>query len=554
MSRWLLALARILIVSLVALPVLYAALASLVPVVSVAAWAELLATPGVVQAWVMSAWVAGTATVTAAAIAWHLAARAMQPTLRRRSAGDEAEALRAQAWLGPMLAVPHAAFAVGVMVLLAPAGLIARLLGTLLGWTEPPASGWMVDSPLALVVVLVLKELPFLLWNVLSTLRRPDVLLTLRAADRQAALLGHGPTRRWWLVHAPMHAASFGWPLLAVLAYGLAVVDVPLVTGPTLPPPLAVLAWEAVVDPDPARQAAGAAMAWMLVASLAALAIAFVWAARGAARVSLRWAARGPAGGCRGLSAPGSSSWRALMAAYVAVVAALSMASFTGPWPFPGWLPPSWTTEAWRQVVSAAPRAVYSFVVAAIVATTATGLAVAWLATTPARWDRRSLAVAMATVLLPPLLLSIGLYEAALRVRLDATHLGLAWAHLLFACTYALLMLAGPWRGLDRRYLDTSRLLGHGAWATLLRVQVPLMRGPLAAAWAVAFAVSIAQYLPTQLIGAGRITTLATEAVTRAASGQRSVAAATALLLALLPCLVFVLAARSLADPTRPAR
>ena len=73
------------------------------------------------------------------------------------------------------------------------------------------------------------------------------------------------------------------------------------------------------------------------------------------------------------------------------------------------------------------------------------------------------------------------------------------------------------------------------------------------------FAVSVAQFLPTQLIGAGRITTLATEAVTLASAGQRSVAAATALLLAVLPCIVFVLAARMRMDaepapPRRPPR
>jgi putative thiamine transport system permease protein len=172
----------------------------------------------------------------------------------------------------------------------------------------------------------------------------------------------------------------------------------------------------------------------------------------------------------------------------------------------------------------------------------------------PARWDRTCVAAAMSTVLLPQLLLAIGLYELALRARLDATHVGLLWATLLFAAAYALLVLVGPWRALDRRLIDTARLLGHGPWSRLVRVQLPLMRVPLAAAWAVAFAVAIAQYLPTQLIGAGRITTLATEAVTLASAGQRSVAAATALLLAVLPCVAFVLAARGRVETTQATR
>jgi putative thiamine transport system permease protein len=59
-------------------------------------------------------------------------------------------------------------------------------------------------------------------------------------------------------------SAAPGWPLLAVLAYGLTVVDMALVIGPTSPPTLAVLAWQWLLDADPARNAQGAAAAWLL--------------------------------------------------------------------------------------------------------------------------------------------------------------------------------------------------------------------------------------------------------------------------------------------------
>jgi putative thiamine transport system permease protein len=555
-------LVRAVVFTLLALPILYAVLASAAPALNARAWAEALATPGVFRAWATSAFVAATSTLIAAALAWHLAQRWVQPK-PRRSAGHERASGLAQAWLGPMLAIPHAAFAVGVMVLLAPAGVVARVLGQLLGWNSPPDSGLLVDSPLALVAVLVLKELPFLLWNALSMLRRPDVQVALTAADRQAALLGHSPARRWWLVHAPMHARKLAWPVLAVLAYGLAVVDVPLVTGPTLPPPMAVLAWEAIADADPARQAAGAALAWMLAASLVGIAIVLAGAARWVERGAAHLATRGPAAHARmeprhaaSLSnlRGGGAAWNALLLAYAAVGTALALASVAGPWPFPGLAPQVWTLDAWQRALTGASRIVDSFLLAGAAATLGVLLTTAWLAATPARWDRPSIAAAMSTVLLPQLLLAIGLYELALRARLDATHAGLLWATLLFAAAYALLVLAGPWRALDRRLIDTARLLGHGPWSRLVRVQLPLMRAPLAAAWAVAFAVAIAQYLPTQLIGAGRITTLATEAVTLASAGQRSVAAATALLLAVLPCVAFVLAARGRVETTQAPR
>jgi putative thiamine transport system permease protein len=66
---------------------------------------------------------------------------------------------------------------------------------------------------------------------------------------------------------------------------------------------------------------------------------------------------------------------------------------------------------------------------------------------------------------------------------------------------------------------------------------------PLAAAFAVGFAVSVTQYLSTQFVGAGRHATITTEALTLAAGGQRTLLAAFALLQALLPAAVFLSAA-----------
>jgi putative thiamine transport system permease protein len=64
----------------------------------------------------------------------------------------------------------------------------------------------------------------------------------------------------------------------------------------------------------------------------------------------------------------------------------------------------------------------------------------------------------------------------------------------------------------------------------------------LAASFAVGFAVSVAQYLPTLYLGSGRFPTATTEAVALSAGGQRGLMAAYAALQWLLPVLVFALA------------
>ena len=70
-----------------------------------------------------------------------------------------------------------------------------------------------------------------------------------------------------------------------------------------------------------------------------------------------------------------------------------------------------------------------------------------------------------------------------------------------------------------------------------------MLRAPLAWGFAVGFAVSVAQYLPTLYVGAGRFSTVTTEAVTLAAGGQRSLMAAFAWLQWLLPVFMFTVAA-----------
>jgi putative thiamine transport system permease protein len=112
----------------------------------------------------------------------------------------------------------------------------------------------------------------------------------------------------------------------------------------------------------------------------------------------------------------------------------------------------------------------------------------------------------------------------------------------VYAAPYVLVSLAPAYRGLDPRYQQTAHALGRGHAAFLWRIKWPMLAAPLAAAFAVGFAVSVTQYLPTQFVGAGRHATVTTEALTLAGGGQRSVAAAFALLQALLPAAMFLVA------------
>ncbi len=107
---------------------------------------------------------------------------------------------------------------------------------------------------------------------------------------------------------------------------------------------------------------------------------------------------------------------------------------------------------------------------------------------------------------------------------------------------YVAVVLRGPYRAFDRRYVTAARALAASPLRALLTVKLPMLKAPLLTALAVGFGVSMVQFVPAQLIGAGRLTTLPVEAVTLAAGGSRSIAAAYALALALPPLIGFGLA------------
>ncbi len=522
-----------------------------------AAWLALWHDSQTTQALGMSLWTglasAGLATATSA---WLLSLSAT-PVQQQRLTHK----------LGFMLAVPHAAFAMGLVLLIAPSGWLLRLLSPwATGLSAPPPWATTQDPMgLGLIAVLALKETPFLLWAALTQLQRSEVAQRLTREMQLATTFGYAAQAAWWRVVWPQLLARMGAPLLAVLAYGLTVVDVALVIGPASPPTLAVLSWQWLQDANTLQNAQGAAAAWALaLAVIVCTSVAWAllnaplwrhWRTRGAPLLEPTGLALSPlqavhANGstlrawvANQTSAVGRGAPLALSAIYLAVLAALLLGSFIGSWPFPDLLPARWNTVAWRTVADSLPTVWSTLWLALLSATCALLWVVAWLELAPAQWQRRIQSLAYAPLVLPGLLWVIGLHRLALHWGLDATATGVWSAHTLACLPYVLLSTVGAYGGFDRRYAQLTASLGQARWHFLLRVKWPMLRAPLAWGFAVGFAVSVAQYLPTLYVGAGRFSTVTTEAVTLAAGGQRSLMAAFAWLQWLLPVFMFTVAA-----------
>lgn len=444
---------------------------------------------------------------------------------------------------GAMLAFPHVAFAIGISFLIMPSGLIARLAAVLIGWQSPP--DWVTTHDplgLALILVLALKEAPFLIWILASLLNSDDVRRNLAGQNAAAASLGHDVISVWLRIFLPQILPRVKWPLLVIFMFAGSVVDVSLIIGPTQPPTLATSVWADLNDAQVLNNTRGFAGAWFLTGALAATAM-LVWIATRLLALRRSWLTVGPATRTTKWSLADISQLKflALKTVYITLAVLLSALSVASFWPFPFVLPETISTAAWSRV-SQNPAALITSMGLAI-STSFVGLAIAvcWLESQPRSYDRFITLTSALALGLPAILLSLGQYRAFLQLGLTGTMLGLFLAHLVPVTAYMFLMLVGPYRNYDARWRSSANSLHASFPRYFWTIKLAMLKAPLLAAGAVGFAVSFGQYLPAQLMAAGRFSTLPMEVVTLTSGSNRPLTAAFAIVLMLGPLLVFLL-------------
>lgn len=438
---------------------------------------------------------------------------------------------RLQRQLPIFLAIPHAAFAIGLVLLLAPSGWLARLIALLFAWTTPP--NWITTQDtyaLSLTLALTLKETWFLLWVLTSLVNQQGLLKQSLIAQS----MGYGRWQIGWQILFPQLVQPLAWPLLAVFAYGLSVVDMALILGPSLPPTLAVLAWQGLADPDPSQQAKAQALTWLLI-GLLVLGAGLAYLSSGV----LRRLFTNPCG-------QRNKPYLALVLKPILkplltlpfwlALSLLVLWSFAESWFFPQLFPAQLSLNAWQQA-NVEPLLVTLFIASCSVAI-ALPLSLLWL-----EWGSQQQAWIYLPLIIPALPFTAAQYQVALILNLDGGLFAVVWSHLAWVLPYMLLVLTGAYRQFDERYLITAKTLGYRHWQSCLTIKWPLLLRPILAACAVGFAVSVAQYLPTIFVGGGRIETVTTEAVSLSSGGNRSTLAVQAVLQSLLPLLAFALVA-----------
>ncbi len=534
----------LLLATLAGLPMLWALSVALVQLLDAQAWQALWADPQTQRAWGLTLWTG----LASTALVWLTVARLLASGFIRQQLG------RWLAHVPALLATPHAAMAIGLVLWLSPSGWALRLVSPGLTGFDAPPPWFTTQDPwgLGLILALWLKEVPFLLWVAATQMQREDLRRRWQAEYALAQTLGRTPAQAFAQIIWPQLAPRLRWPLLAVLAYGLTVVDMALIIGPASPPTLAVLAWQWLSDADLLTQSQGVAAAgWLtgtvLVGSVLMVVVlqAFATMRTFASRSSLpQKTSTRAVHFCRRLSLQPKGMWTtiAIAIAYAAVWFALAVGSVSDVWPFPNLWPTLWTGDAWQQVAGSAATVGTTLGLAVVSASLCLLWSVAWLETAAHRWQQLLRPVWLLPLVLPAVLWVVGLYGVALQWRLEGQWAGLVLAHAVMALPYVLLALEPAYRAVDPRQAAVVASLGHGRWTELWRIKWPLLKRAIASAWAVGFAVSVAQYLPTLYVGAGRFATVTTEAVTLASGAQRSLMSAYAALQMFLPVLAFALA------------
>ena len=440
------------------------------------------------------------------------------------------------------LALPHLASAIGFGFLIMPSGLLARFF---VGGEQPPQ--WTTTQDpfgLALIAALVLKEIPFLFAMAWSVLSRGDTAASLEGQYRTATSLGHGLGSIWLRVIQPQLLKQLQWPLIVVFVYAATVVDMALVIGPTQPPTLAVIAWHDLNDAESATGARGLAGAvfltvilgaWLAVAALA------VRIAKPATRLLLT-AGPSPSKAPTALAAAIAATCGAVT---VVVMFVLALMSVVSRWPYPALWPDVMSVAAWSSLLGNAAPLWLSLGLGLATSATALLLTVLWFETQTVPRDRWLLGLALVTLGLPQLVIAAGQYRLFLPFDLTGTLPGLFLVHLTPVLAYVAIVLAGPYRNFDPRYAIVARSLRSGPWRLWWKIKAPLLKGPLLTAAAVGFSVSIVQFVPAQLIAAGRHETLPIAAVTLSSGGNRALTAAYAMALSIPPLLAFAIAGLS---------
>ncbi|MDP5254063.1 MULTISPECIES: ABC transporter permease [unclassified Vibrio] len=460
-----------------------------------------------------------------------------------------------QRLLSPLLVIPHAAAAIALILLLSPSGWLARIVV----WGSeamPPQWDFPYDrGGLAIIFALALKELPFIFLILLSTLEQPQLKRRFDGYLKTAQSLGYSPVMSLVKTVLPVVYPHIRLPLLAVLAYATANVEIPLILGPNDPPTLAVaiLHWFNHVDLSLRFQASAAALLQLAV-TLFAL-VFWLILERAVRLLTQESLVRGRSFGVEHLF-KFVAYFFVVLYFVMALLMMLSLVlwSLATYWSFPDLLPQGVTLLHWQTALTAlSTPIVNSLGLGIVVSLSAVCLVlfaleaeVGQVMHKKGRWRQWEHWLLNVTLYLPLIIPGVAFLFGLVWFQ-QVYWPKLLWfnvyiSHFVYVLPYVFISLAVSYRRFEPRYLKVAAGLGIGPLQTFLHVKLPLLFRPILVAFALGLSISFSQYLPTLLASGGRMATVTTEAVAIVSGSSTRLSAVYVLVQLILPLLGFVLA------------
>lgn len=439
-------------------------------------------------------------------------------------------ALWLEKYLSPLLSLPHLAIALGLVFLFSESGVFFS--GAEAGLPRKGLSTF--------IMAIIIKEVPFFLLILIAVGRQ----LPLRTWLLQGQALGYNTVTSWWLLVFPNMLKQVRLALLAASAYTLSVVDMNLLVGPNIPELFAVSVYRWQSSFSEGDQALGF-WANVLLLLMLAVTITLLYGHEKLANKGLKhWAIMGRTAPLQFVSKLATAWLPASGLLTLLMVVVFVLWSFGYNWHNDtaslSTLNPHLWQDEWLFVALPLHNAFLIALGAAFL-----GIAFALLALELQRQKGRYWPdyIWLLGILLPQLSMVLG--WQVLHIWLEGGY-NIGWvivAHLPFTFGYAYLVLKGPFQSIDPNYQLIAASFGYSPWQSWWKIRFRLLLTAIFSAFAITFAVSIAQYIPTLLIGAGRVTTITTEAVAIGTGSQQDVSALYVLLQSILPFAVFVITA-----------
>ncbi|WP_413699397.1 ABC transporter permease [Psychromonas sp. KJ10-10] len=468
--------------------------------------------------------------------------------------------------IAPILALPHVAFAIGFAFLFTPSGFISRVsvyLFDIALFNDIQ----VIKHQLGLIIALTIKEVPFIIFMSIALLKQLNLKQTLQCAQS----LGFNQRQAWFKVIFPQWLPKMRFAIIAIMAYSLSVVDVSLVIGPSIPSTLPVLIWSWLNETDLSTHLMGASGALFLVFICIALVYLIIFSEWMIVKRCKHWQFSGRKTNTLFNFIPNKLNKTLkqlkINLANISLFAVLLMTSLSlimiviwsvaKRWSFPHILPSHWSLQFWQAelpylfdtFITSISLAVLSASIALLLVLVLLEVNNRTIGSRPHSNNPKSvkrfiipMILIVTPIIAPQLSLLFGMQLVAIYLGENNFYLWVLWSHVFFVFPYIYLSLDGPWRSFDTRFNKVGLSLGKSPLRVWWTIKMPQLIPAISIAMAVGISVSLAQFLPTLMLGAGRISTITTEAVALSSGQDRRVMAIYALLQTITPLIFFALA------------